>query len=302
MAGNTVIPPTYHPVPTSLKTTRGARLAALAPRARQLRYAQPERARFLLRRIAIAQANGQHAACTLRLRPTTTATDRAREKSRLIFLSVSKSASSRWKFHFRTVYLTGSLRFDRQSCGSRDGFLGWGNIMDLPRWLVFRWQAGHLARWRTLAAVVLTGIFSVRLFLIMHYRLIQFSGAGFSNEFFLHLETESFRVAWKQFPELIVSGVIAILVLGSLVAWLARKIPPLPACTRIPAAIAAALMLWSARGTLAEWQFVHGWWRWNHPEHSVALPPHRSAIWQESNLAETQITSKDKISVEVPEK
>jgi hypothetical protein len=177
-------------------------------------------------------------------------------------------------------------------------------IVGLAGWfLLYLTVWSFLARQRGLAQTTLILTFAVILFLrFLHYGVTKFSGTGFSSEFFLHLEPESFRVAWAQFPDLIILGVIAIVVLTTVVAWLAKEIPPLPMRMRFVAVIAAPLMLWSAGTSLPEWQFLQAWWRWNHPEHFLALAPRRLAIWQDSGLVETRIMAKETIKVAAPEK
>jgi hypothetical protein len=213
-------------------------------------------------------------------------------------------------FAFALLLLTFSLAVfptlitGKPAEGETGPFWFWSTI-GVAGWLVFYWVLwSFLARCSVLATIALITIFSLSLFLrVLLYEVSRFSGFGFSDHFFfLHLEPESLRVAWAQFPDRIILGVVAILVLATVATWLARKIPLLPTRIRFIAAIAAPLMLWSARETLPEWQFVQGWWRWKHPEHTVALAPHRLAIWQESGLVETRLTAKETIKVALPEK
>src|SRR5262245_61280831 len=108
----------------------------------------------------------------------------------------------------------------------------------LTGWFVFYWAVwSFLAHSRVLSIVTLMATFSLSLFLMfLLYGVNRFSGSGFSSQFFLHLEPESLRVAWAQFPDLIMIGVATILVLVSVATWLARKTIPLPRRARLVAA------------------------------------------------------------------
>ncbi len=150
----------------------------------------------------------------------------------------------------------------------------------MPRWL---------AAW--VLCVALASMLIVRL---SFYGLVQFSGAGFTSEVFIHLEPKSFAVAWSQYRVLCLLLLTA-LVSIPLLAWqLARRLPRLP---RAGAWLLAALALTCvviARTGLPEWMLASEARTWYGPKR-LDLPEAELQRWRKSGMVEVDLPAKSSI-------
>ena len=100
---------------------------------------------------------------------------------------------------------------------------------------------------------------------LIHYGVVDFSGFGFTDEFFLHLGMESTRVAIMEYDrELMVGGLLLIMVWGAMrplaqVALLQRK-GSLAVLCLVGLGVAAM-----GRSALPEWRLVKAYSDWRHP-------------------------------------
>ncbi len=130
--------------------------------------------------------------------------------------------------------------------------------------------------------------------------LIQFTGMGFTVEFFIHLEWESIRIAWQEYGRLARRAVIAMVLLALVLAagarWLAR-----PDWRRAAgAAILGLALVVGFRETLPEGELYQAWREFDGP----ALVEVDDAVlerWQETGLVETEIPDKRRITAEAGE-
>ena len=131
--------------------------------------------------------------------------------------------------------------------------------------------------------------------------LIQFSGAGFNTEFFLHLGGDSAVAAWHMFGLWLVVGFTAIGCYLLLSCTLALRLPrprPLPALALI---LTTPFLIFSARAQLPEAELISA-------SHTVLTPtpiPGYAQLrqhWQNSPLVETQITPKTQLHATQPDK
>src|SRR5690606_11589064 len=72
--------------------------------------------------------------------------------------------------------------------------------------------------------VILLFLAAVIFLRFTHWGLIIFSGAGFTSEFFLHLEWQSVVIAWQEYPLITWGGTIGTFILLGMGYLLGRKI------------------------------------------------------------------------------
>lgn len=147
-----------------------------------------------------------------------------------------------------------------------------------------------LPRW--LAVPVLALILALMLIVRLSFHgLVQFSGAGFTPEVFIHLEPKSFAVAWEQYRLacLLLLGLLACM---PLFAWsLVKRLPRLPrtgAC--LLAVFALAGVGWMHEG-LPEWMLASQAHAWYTPK-QLDLPETELERWRASGLVEVDLPSK----------
>ncbi|MEZ5545772.1 MAG: sulfatase-like hydrolase/transferase [Lysobacteraceae bacterium] len=148
--------------------------------------------------------------------------------------------------------------------------------------LVPRWLAG-LGLTVALAVMLI-----VRLFF---HGLVQFSGAGFTHEVFIHLEPQSFAVAWEQY-RLSCLLLLALLACIPFLAWnLANRLPRLPrAGAWLLAVLALACAGWMRAG-LPERMLASEIRAWVTPKR-LDLPETELKRWRESGLVEVDLPAK----------
>lgn len=155
---------------------------------------------------------------------------------------------------------------------------------------------------RNIAALIFIPVIVFVILLRFTYQgLIEFSGAGFTQEFFIHLQWHSVVLAWQEYPWIIISGVIATILL---LAWSLGAIKNLPSPKK--KSISALLLLGSlifisnSYSYMPERQFYHAVKRWYQP--IVNLSTARLAAWQEYPAVETDLTPKSRLAAQPPEK
>ncbi len=143
-----------------------------------------------------------------------------------------------------------------------------------------------------LAALGLALLLFVHLFF---YGLVQFSGAGFGDEVFLHLGGKSLELAWQQYPGLFVglAGLIlASVLLVRLAAWRLRR---LRARTGLLLAATALICVGFSHQGLPEWMLFDAARRWYAPL-ELDLPPAELDRWRASGLVEVDLPKKSSLT------
>lgn len=156
--------------------------------------------------------------------------------------------------------------------------------------------ASLMGRWVGLAFLSATLAFAL-VVRSVYFGLVRFSGRGFTDEVFLHLERESFRVAWMEYPGLvmILAGLLALL------AWAVVRHGR--AACRLPRAAALWLLLpsmgvlASTSAALPEVQFATAAHRWYSPR-TVPLAPAELQRWRDSGLVELDVPVKQEVVAE----
>lgn len=141
---------------------------------------------------------------------------------------------------------------------------------------------------RALLVVGVLGALSLR---VLHLGLVKFSGAGFTLEFFLHLEWQSVWLALAQYPGLAALLLILIVVLATLLGRLtggARSMPRIPA---LSALLVASLVALFSRGAFPEYKLLRAWQSWNSPL-AAELSTESLQRWREADWLSTEIPHK----------
>ena len=132
------------------------------------------------------------------------------------------------------------------------------------------------------------GILAALVIRFLHAGLVHFSGGGYGQEFFIHLEAESFRLAWTEYRVGFFLLAIALTAIALAALRALRRTPRFS-----PAGIAAVLvpcllvMAW-ARAAMPEWQLIRSAQHWLSP---VEVPIDSDVLqaWQASGLVETEL-------------
>ena len=173
------------------------------------------------------------------------------------------------------------------------GSLGWA-LVSYALWAVLgrRWLALALV----LLWIVLVGV------RVMYLGLIQFSGFGFTPEFFLHLEPESVRIAWADYRMQLVAMLFLMSAVAALLAALLRQRPR--GMGRLPAAgllVLGTAGLYSARAALPEWQLLRAWQDWRQPASST-VDQKTLESWRQAGILELDLVDKTELRAEAAPK
>jgi len=133
------------------------------------------------------------------------------------------------------------------------------------------------------------------------YGLIQFTGMGFTVEFFIHLEWESIRIAWQEYGRLARRAIIAVGLLVLVAAALGRYIRALPSRLAWAGLIAGLVLVVLFREGMPERQLYQAWGKWSGAA-AVEVDPEVLQRWQDSGLVETAIRDKRRVSATPPDK
>ncbi|HET9049596.1 MAG TPA: sulfatase-like hydrolase/transferase [Chiayiivirga sp.] len=126
------------------------------------------------------------------------------------------------------------------------------------------------------------------------YGLVQFAGAGFTNEVFIHLEPKSFAVAWEQYRFLCITLILALASVPWLSAWLCRTLPRLRTGLSWVAIILLAAIAFVCRQGLPEWMLGAEAYAWYAPK-PLELAPQELQRWRQSGLVEVDLPAKNAV-------
>jgi len=131
--------------------------------------------------------------------------------------------------------------------------------------------------------------------------LMQFSGAGFNAEFFLHLSGESVVAAWHMYGLWLIVGAVVTLVYLLVSILLALRIPRPTPLLALVFVVAAALVAFQNSVQLPEAQLAKAKQELTTP---VEIPgfAELQQRWQDSELVETHITPKSQLQTKLPDK
>ena len=154
---------------------------------------------------------------------------------------------------------------------------------------------------RPLAALLLCLVVAVMLFVRLgFFGLVQFSGAGFTNEVFIHLEPKSFALAWDQYRTLFVTLLVMLAGLP-IVAWvLASQLPTARFWRALALLVVCSIGVVMAHRTLPEWMLITEARAWYSPK-PLDLPEAEVQRWRQSGLVELDLPTKSSIQASAAE-
>lgn len=143
----------------------------------------------------------------------------------------------------------------------------------------------------TLVTLALAAMLFVRLSL---FGLVQFSGAGFTDEVFIHMEWKSIEVAWNQYRGLCLA-LFAVLASVPLIAWmLVRRMPRTSRSMALALALLALACTFVARQGMPEWMLGAAAHAWYEPKR-LDLPESELQRWRDSGLVEVDLPKKSTV-------
>ena len=159
---------------------------------------------------------------------------------------------------------------------------------------LFGWLRPRLAL--VLTAAVVSIMLLVR---FAFYGLAEFSGFGFTNDVFIHLEVESFRVAWEQYQGMILSLLAMLVLLVGIVTLLARRMARPSRLGSLAIAIPAAIVAVSCHQAMPEWMLAESAYVWYQPKR-LDMPEDEQQRWRESGLVNVDLIRKADMTAELP--
>ena len=142
-----------------------------------------------------------------------------------------------------------------------------------------------------LAAVPIGAMLLVRL---TYYGLVQFAGAGFTNDVFIHLEARSIGLAWEQYRWLFVLLAAVLACLPPTLLVLHRHLPRLRTRGGTLLAIMALAGLGTCHQALPEWKLADAARDWYGPK-ALALPDTELARWRHSGVVDVDLPTKETV-------
>ena len=133
------------------------------------------------------------------------------------------------------------------------------------------------------------------------FGLIQFSGAGFTQDFFIHADWQSVVIAWEEHGRLVRRGLGLLLLVALLLAFGQRLFRAPPAGFALMLLPMGLVMVLSARQAMPEYELLNGWLDWRKPitaEVDVELLARFSAL----GLIDEQVLPKHRVQAELPDR
>ena len=158
-----------------------------------------------------------------------------------------------------------------------------------------------LGRARRYWGLLLVGLVCALTVRMTYYGLIHFSGAGFTDEFFIHLEWQSFLVAFKEYAALMALAGLALVIVFLGGFFLRRRMLQLTPGQSAVMIVAGLVLLIPTRHVSPEWQLLRGWQAWNQPL-VIDVDPRMKAAFQDLGLVETNLVPKNRLLARAPER
>lgn len=126
--------------------------------------------------------------------------------------------------------------------------------------------------------------------------LVIFSGAGFTSEFFIHLEWQSAVIAWQEYPRIILTGTIAVITLFAAGYHIGKRIHLPGLMVTIVMLLVCSTTIFSRPTSPPEGEFFHALVRWHQPLNFSIKPEHLEE-WRTYPLLETDLLGKRDLKV-----
>jgi hypothetical protein len=148
--------------------------------------------------------------------------------------------------------------------------------------------------WMVVAVVLVLLSTFVRMLFV---GLVQFSGKDFGAEFFMHLEPESARVAWEQYPAGFIAFGVCMVALVTAFAFASRRAwkPQRKAAAIL--ALSGMTMILGAHAGLPEWRLGHAVFEWYSPW-KLHIPTIQMAAWRKSPLITAEVVADQELQAQ----
>jgi len=133
----------------------------------------------------------------------------------------------------------------------------------------------------------------------VHFGLVDFSGAGFTREFFIHMEWQSLVIVWEEYRGLLGGVLITLLFTGALLLIMyPSKVRP-GAAVSLVVLLGGVLSLGLAHRGLPEADLIRAWQLWNQP---VSAFVDQSAVerFAAAGLLNAELVEKQKVQARAP--
>lgn len=128
----------------------------------------------------------------------------------------------------------------------------------------------------------------------LYFGLVEFSGSGFTREFFVHMEWRSFVIAWEEYNRLLrkvgILLLLVLIVLGTLARFRVR--PGRGASGAL--LLLGVIIIGLSRAGLPEAELLNAWEQWNEPV-SAVVDRNKVARFEAAGLLNAELLPKDKV-------
>jgi phosphoglycerol transferase MdoB-like AlkP superfamily enzyme len=160
---------------------------------------------------------------------------------------------------------------------------------------------GFGQRWLQLLWVypLLAGLMLIRL---TQYGAVDFSGAGFTDEFFLHLSLESVRLAVQEYDRALAIAALVLVIIVFAMHKLSREVSSLSPQALAMMCFAGVIFSAGGRAALPEWQFFRAYQDWRHPLTALESTDQRTRNHLiEMGLLDTGLSYKQQVTATHPQ-
>jgi hypothetical protein len=152
------------------------------------------------------------------------------------------------------------------------------------------------AAWWALVAVLLVLVF----LRASWFGLVQFSGSGFTQDFFIHLDWHSVVIAWEEHGRLVRRGLALLVIVVLLLVLARRQFGAPPARSSLVVLPLGLILLIGGRQGLPEYELLQGWLEWRKPI-TAQVDEAQLARFQQLGLVEDRVPSLARVRAGAPE-
>ena len=131
------------------------------------------------------------------------------------------------------------------------------------------------------------------------FGLVQFSGAGFTDDVFIHLEWKSIEVAWEHYRILCLALLAVLACVPMAARALVRRLPRLTRGKAWMLMLAALVAITATRTALPEGMLAAATHAWYQPKR-LDLPDSELQRWRDSGLVEVDLPKKSTVRASAP--
>ena len=145
---------------------------------------------------------------------------------------------------------------------------------------------------------LLAGLMLIRL---TQYGAVDFSGAGFTDEFFLHLSLESTRLAVQEYDRALAIAALVLVIIIFAMHKLSRQVSNLSPQILAVMCLVGVVFASGGRAALPEWQFFQAYQDWRHPLTALESTDQRTRTRLiEMGLLDTGLSYKQQVTATPP--